>query len=86
MDIRLVTQRLIANKTQTEIAEAAGIHQETLSRIERGTHHPRRRTALAIAAALGVDVEHLWPEYATRPSPDSSSASEADSGGLDARR
>lgn len=49
-----------SGRTQREIAEVVGIHEATLSRIASGLYADdalRER----IAAAIGVDVDSLWP-------------------------
>lgn len=45
--------------TQVELAEKAGVHAITVSRIEQGEIEPRFRTIKAIAGALGVDWHEL---------------------------
>lgn len=47
--------------TQKEVAEAAGIRQPHLSKLERGLHDPQMRTATKLARALGVEVREIWP-------------------------
>ena len=56
--------RVAQNLSQRALGERAGCTKETVSNIERGVvSTPRRRTALAIAAALGVeDVSVLFPD------------------------
>lgn len=41
--------------TQTELADAAGVHRVHVNRIERGRRQPRPGTIRALAAALRVD-------------------------------
>lgn len=48
--------------TQPQLAEAAGIDQGSLSRIERGREEPPNEKLDRIAAALGVKVSTLWLE------------------------
>lgn len=45
--------------TQAALAEAAGISDETISRIERGAYEPAVSTLVAIARALGAGLDHL---------------------------
>jgi len=46
--------------TQEALAEGAGVHVQTLSRIERGTHAPSVPHALAIARGLGVGAQAFF--------------------------
>ncbi|MCH7492428.1 helix-turn-helix transcriptional regulator [Patescibacteria group bacterium] len=49
--------------TQKELAEKAGIDFFTLSKVETGaTSNPTIETAMKIAAALGVSMNHLMKE------------------------
>ena len=45
--------------SQQELAERAGITQETISRLERGHHAARGRTLRKLAAALNVEPKEL---------------------------
>jgi transcriptional regulator with XRE-family HTH domain len=45
--------------TQEELAEAAGITKDQVSRIERSAQSPRFRTIKKLADALGVDAREL---------------------------
>ena len=56
---RIRERREAAGLTQAELATRAVIGRVTLTRIERGEHSPRTETLMAIARALGVDVEDL---------------------------
>lgn len=59
LSVNLRSLRKAQRWTQTELAEASGVCQATISAIERGD---RRGTALAVemlAAALGADVSAL---------------------------
>jgi transcriptional regulator with XRE-family HTH domain len=47
--------------TQTQLAEAAGVTQQTISEIESG-RIPRLATAYAVATALGATPEELFPQ------------------------
>lgn len=46
--------------TQTQLAKASGVTQQTISEVESG-RIPRLATACAIAAALSVTIEDLFP-------------------------
>jgi transcriptional regulator with XRE-family HTH domain len=46
-------------RTQEDLAHAAGISTSTLSRIERGLHQPSLPTLRKIAAALDVSPTNL---------------------------
>lgn len=48
-----------AGLTQAQLAEAADVSDETISRIERGAYEPSVMTACAVASALRVTVEDL---------------------------
>jgi len=50
--------------TQGELAERAGLTQETISRLERGLERPRAITRARLAEALGYAVEVVFPEEA----------------------
>ena len=51
--------RTEAGLTQTELAERLGIHQESVSRWERGTVTPSVSQVFRIAEALGIDAAWL---------------------------
>ncbi len=56
----LVVLRLQKPWTQRELAEAAGVHENTILAIERGSHgRLRPRTMRAIARALRVAVQDI---------------------------
>lgn len=46
--------------SQVELAEAVGIKQATVSRIEKGVNNPSLDVAERIAQALGVNVVELF--------------------------
>lgn len=48
--------------SQEALARKAGVSLGTVSRIERGLFSPRLETASALARALGVSRESLFPE------------------------
>ena len=58
----LCIKRLAAGLSRDQLAEVAGISRATVRRIELGLFTPRPATALALAAALDLDVETLWIE------------------------
>lgn len=52
-------QRRRAGRAQRVVSEEAGVPHTTLSRLERGTHEPSTKTALALARWLGWSVEQV---------------------------
>lgn len=59
--------------SQADLAEAAGVSDETISRIERGAVDPSLVTAAALAEALELSLDTLagrtrWPAVAREPS------------------
>jgi transcriptional regulator with XRE-family HTH domain len=50
---------LRGERSQEDLAHAAGISTSTLSRVERGLHQPSLPTLRKIAAALGVSLADL---------------------------
>ena len=52
-------KRLEAGMTQAELAEAADVTDETVSRLERGAYEPSLSTMMAVTEALGVGLEML---------------------------
>ena len=54
---RIQKYRLQKNLTQDQVAEATGISQKHLSRIEQGYHNPRFDMIIQIAKALNVPVD-----------------------------
>lgn len=55
--------RLAASLSQEELADAVGISQSHICRLETGVHVPTFTTMERIADALGVEVEKLDPGY-----------------------
>lgn len=53
--------RVAQGMSQEALAERAGVGRNTVSRLERRIHAPTPRTLEALAAALGVDVQQLFP-------------------------
>ena len=52
---RIKELRIELHLTQNELAEASGIHENTIARLERGMHTISTQTARKLAKALGVD-------------------------------
>lgn len=64
---RLRSARREAGLTQSELAARAGVSRQLVTAAEAGRHLPRVDAALALAAALGVDVGSLFaPSSAPR--------------------
>jgi transcriptional regulator with XRE-family HTH domain len=57
---RLEIERRARGLNQTDLARLSGVSRGTISAIERGDL-PRVRTALALAKALGVELDVLLP-------------------------
>jgi transcriptional regulator with XRE-family HTH domain len=53
--------------TQTELAQAAGMRQVQVSRLERGLRQPRLETARKLADALDTSVDRLFPSDGSTP-------------------
>jgi transcriptional regulator with XRE-family HTH domain len=51
-----------AGLTQAELAEATGVTDETISRIERGRYEPAVSTLFRLAEALEVSLDYLAGE------------------------
>jgi transcriptional regulator with XRE-family HTH domain len=56
---RVAAARLRAGLTQAQLAEASGVTDETISRIERGFYEPAVSTLFQLAEALDVSVDQL---------------------------
>ena len=54
---RILQQRLAAGMTQQQLADASGVDQADISRIERGQANPTAETLEALAAPLGVTLD-----------------------------
>lgn len=50
-----------AGLTQEDLARKAGLTLSGLRQVETGRREPRLATAQAIASALGVPIEQIWP-------------------------
>ncbi|MEX1037413.1 MAG: helix-turn-helix domain-containing protein [Acidimicrobiia bacterium] len=57
---RLRRFRVEAGLTQVELAGRAGVSRQLVGAVEAGRHLPRVDAGMALAAALGVDVEKLF--------------------------
>jgi putative transcriptional regulator len=53
--------------TQAELADAAGLRQVQVSRLERGLRTPRLETARKLADALDTSVDRLFPSDGPTP-------------------
>ena len=60
MKILLKQYRIRAGMNQTELAEEAGIKQQTISSIETGQRLPSIFLLMKLADVLKVNVKHLW--------------------------
>ena len=56
---RLKALRRLRAYSQQDLADAAGVGRNTISRIERGETGAQGRTLRRLAEALGVDVAEL---------------------------
>lgn len=66
----LTRWRIARGFTQNGLAKRVGIAQPTLWELEQSQRAPKGlRTALALAAALEVPVEALWPEVTPQRGP-----------------
>lgn len=54
-------RRVLAELSQTELAELAGVGQSYISKIERGQQGANPKTAGALARALGCTIADLMP-------------------------
>jgi len=64
MLFELMRRRRLAGLTQRELATRAGVHPETISRLERGAvaGSPEAETLRKLANALALTPEQLFPE------------------------
>ncbi len=53
---QLISLRLDAGLTQSQLASEAGIHQSEISKIERGRLNPTKETLETLAHALGAHL------------------------------
>ena len=54
---RIRKMRKANNLSQEQLAEATGIHQADISRLEHGTANPSLRTLKRLAAGLGMTLK-----------------------------
>lgn len=54
---RLIERRQMLNLTQKQLADAAGLAQSGVARLESKKNVPRLDTLLKVAAALGCDLQ-----------------------------
>lgn len=59
---KLVEFRNQKGLTQSKLSDLSGVPQTTISGIENTSKTPGLRTAIKLAAALGVHAEDLLPE------------------------
>ena len=66
MDIKVMNRvrqrRVVADRTQEDLAEAAGVTRQTIIAIEKGNYTPSVLLALRLARILGCPVEDLFYE------------------------
>lgn len=75
---RLASRRLELGLSQTEVAQAIGVKQSALSKMERGVLTPKSTTVRRAAAALRVDPSSLVESPAPQPQPQQRSLPTAD--------
>lgn len=68
--------------SDVQVARAARLDRAHVNRLKNGRTRPSVRTALAIAAALGVDVATVFPAPSSRRSPAAGRGRSAAVGGL----
>jgi putative molybdopterin biosynthesis protein len=66
--VRVRHARRARGLTQQQLAEMTGMVRQTISMIESGASDPSLRNALALARALGVEVEELFGPVSSVPS------------------
>lgn len=52
--------RIIAGLSRQELADAVGVHYQTIGYIERGEYSPTLALAMRLARALGCSMEQLY--------------------------
>jgi DNA-binding XRE family transcriptional regulator len=57
---RVEDLRTRANLSRQDLAEAVGVHYQTIGYIERGEYSPSLVLALRIASVLGASVEEIF--------------------------
>ena len=63
---RLRQRRIGFGWSQDALASLVGVQSISISRFESGVQAPRDSTRLAIACALGCEVNDIWPPLDTR--------------------
>lgn len=58
---RVADRRVALRWDRRQLARLVGTTEATIARIEQGVINPRDHLKLAIAAALCLEVESLWP-------------------------
>jgi len=66
---RLKSIRTQLGLSQRKLAKKAGLSPSLIAQIELGQKQPSWHTADKIAAALGVPLEEIFPQFANRKSP-----------------
>lgn len=61
---RVAAARLRSGLTQAQLADASGVTDETISRIERGRYEPAVSTLFRLAEALDISLDRLAGEPA----------------------
>ena len=56
--------RIEAELTQVELARRTGISQPRIATLEAGGARPSKQTARRIAAAMELEVERVFPDFA----------------------
>jgi ribosome-binding protein aMBF1 (putative translation factor) len=59
---KLLDRRLAAGMTQRQLADASGVDQAEISRIERGQANPTAQTLQALGGPLGVSLDFALVE------------------------
>jgi transcriptional regulator with XRE-family HTH domain len=67
---RLKALRAASGDTLASLSARAGLHLQSLARIERGEREPTWRTVVALAKALGVTTDSFLAEEPADPPPE----------------
>lgn len=62
MKVRIKEVRTLKGMTLLDLAQASGVAEANISRIENHKQQPRPSTMRRLAKALGVEVADLWDE------------------------
>ncbi|MBI2710468.1 MAG: helix-turn-helix transcriptional regulator [Actinobacteria bacterium] len=68
---RVADARRARRLSQADLAERAGVSQQTISKLERGRLCPHDRLKLRLAQALGIAPHELWAWLPAEPRADS---------------